>query len=170
LEAELFVAVLGASSFLHAEAVLFQGLKHWIGAHVHALEAIGCVPRVVVCDNLRSGVTRAHRYEPDVNATYEEMAAYYGMAVIPTSHASLGREAKVDAGRSSPSAGSWPGSATGASTHWPRPTRRSLSAWTPSTSARELPGSPRSWFEELERPVMRPLPEARYEFARWRVG
>src|SRR5205823_11364301 len=67
-EAELFVAVLGASSFLHAEAVASQGLEHWVGAHVHAFEALGCVPRVVVCDNLRSGVTRPHRYEPDVNA------------------------------------------------------------------------------------------------------
>jgi transposase len=51
-EAELFVAVLGASSFLHAEAVASQSLEHWIGAHVHAFESLGCVPRVVVYENV----------------------------------------------------------------------------------------------------------------------
>ena len=52
IEAELFVAVLGASNFLHAEAIPAQGLEHWVGAHVRCFEALGCVPRVVVCDNL----------------------------------------------------------------------------------------------------------------------
>ena len=98
LEAELFVAVLGASSFLHAEAICSQGLEHWIAAHVHAFEALGCLPRVVVCDNLRSGVTRAHRYEPDVNATYEEMAAHYGVAIIRPDAASPGTRPRVEAG------------------------------------------------------------------------
>jgi transposase len=50
---------------------------------VHAFEALGGRPAIVVCDNLRSGVTRPHRYEPDVNATYSEMAAHYGVAIIP---------------------------------------------------------------------------------------
>ncbi len=82
----------------YAEAVPSQGLEHWVGAHVHAFEALGCVPRVVVCDNLRSGVTRAHRYEPDVNATYEEMAAHYGVAIIPTRPGKPRDKAKVEAG------------------------------------------------------------------------
>ncbi len=51
--------------------------------HVHALEFMGGAPAIVVCASLRSGVTRPHRYEPDVNATYAEMTAHYGMAVIP---------------------------------------------------------------------------------------
>jgi hypothetical protein len=82
-EAELFVAVLGASSYLYAEAVRSQELLHWVTAHCHAFEAIGGCPAIVVCDNLRSGVTKAHRYEPDVNATYQEMAAHYNVAIIP---------------------------------------------------------------------------------------
>ena len=81
LRAELFVAVMGASNYLYAEAFPSQELLYWVTAHVHCFEALaGC--RIVVCDNLRSGVTRPHRYEPDVNATFAEMAAHYGVAVI----------------------------------------------------------------------------------------
>ena len=82
-EAQLFVAVLGASSYLYAEALRSQELLHWVTGHVHALGFFGGCPEISVCDNLRSGVTRPHRYEPDLNATYQEMAAHYGMAVIP---------------------------------------------------------------------------------------
>jgi transposase len=76
-EAELFVAVLGASSYLYAEAFPSQELIHWVTAHVHTFESLGGCPAIVVCDNLRSGVTKAHRYEPDINATYQEMATHY---------------------------------------------------------------------------------------------
>ena len=81
--AELFVAVLGCSGYLYAEAVRSQELMHFVGAHCNALAHLGGAPAIVVCDNLRSGVTRSHRYEPDVNATYQEMAGHYGMAIIP---------------------------------------------------------------------------------------
>jgi len=97
-EAELFVAVLGASSYLYAEALRSQELLHWVAGHVHAFEALGGCPRIVVCDNLRSGVTRPNRYEPDVNATYQEMAAHYGVAVIPTRSYKPRDKAKVEAG------------------------------------------------------------------------
>jgi transposase len=81
--AALFVAVLGASSYTYAEASLSQGLADWIGAHMRAFEFMGGVPEIVVPDNLKSGVTRACRYEPSVNRTYEEMAAHYSIAVVP---------------------------------------------------------------------------------------
>ena len=83
LRAELFVAVMGASNYLYAEALPSQELVHWVSGHVHALEFLGGCPAICVCDNLRSGVTRSHRYEPDVNATFQEMATHYGIAVIP---------------------------------------------------------------------------------------
>jgi transposase len=83
LRAELFVAVMGASNYLYAEAFPSQELLYWVTAHVHCFEALAGCPAIVVCDNLRSGVTRPHRYEPDVNATFAEMAAHYGVAVIP---------------------------------------------------------------------------------------
>ena len=98
LRAELFVAVAGASSYLYAEAFPSQELLYWVTGHVHAFEFMGGCPAIVVCDNLRSGVTRPHRYEPDVNATYAEMAAHYGMAVIPARAYKPRDKAKAESG------------------------------------------------------------------------
>jgi hypothetical protein len=91
------VAVLGASSYLFAIAVRSQALVHFVGAHVDAFELFGAVPDIVVPDNLRSGVTKAHCCEPDINATYQEMAEQYGLAVIPTRPAKPRDKAKVEA-------------------------------------------------------------------------
>ncbi len=63
--AHIFVAVLGASSYTYVEAAWSQGLPEWIGAQVRAFSFFGGVPEVVVPDNLKSGVTQAHRYEPE---------------------------------------------------------------------------------------------------------
>src|SRR5262244_16204 len=98
LTAELFVAVLGASSFTYAEATWTQSLPDWIGSHIRALAAIGGVPEVVVPDNLKAAVTRAHRYEPELNRTYAELAQYYGFAVIPARAAKPRDKAKVEVG------------------------------------------------------------------------
>jgi transposase len=68
-EAAIFIAVLGASSYPYAEATWTQSLPDWIGSHVRALAAIGGVPEVVVPDNLKAAVHRAHRYEPELNRT-----------------------------------------------------------------------------------------------------
>ena len=75
--ADIFVAVLGASSFIYAEAMWSQTLPDWIAVHVNALAAIGGVPRQIVSDNLRSGISKACFYDPTVNRTYAEMAAHY---------------------------------------------------------------------------------------------
>ena len=69
-----------------------------MAAHVKALEFYGGCPTILVSDNLASGVTRAHRYEPDVNATYQDMAAHYGVAVIPARPYKARDKAKVEAG------------------------------------------------------------------------
>ena len=81
--AEVFVAVLGASSYTFAEAVWTQSLPDWIAAHVAMLTFVGGVPRQIVSDNLRAGITRACFYEPRVNRTYADMASHYGTAVVP---------------------------------------------------------------------------------------
>ena len=81
--AQIFVAVLGASNYTYAEATWTQGLSDWIGSHVRALAYLGGVPEVVVPDNLRSAVTKAHRYEPDLNPTYQDLAQHYHMAIVP---------------------------------------------------------------------------------------
>jgi len=82
--AHIFVAALGASNFTYAEARWSEGLADWISAHVNALGAIDGVPKAVVCDNLKAGVTKPSRYEPGINHTYAELATHYGFAVLPT--------------------------------------------------------------------------------------
>jgi len=82
-EASIFVAVLGASNYTFAEASWKQDLACWIGSHIRALEFLGGCPALLIPDNLKTGVLRPCRYEPDLNPTYQEMAAHYGMAVIP---------------------------------------------------------------------------------------
>jgi len=170
LQAELFVAAMGASNFLYAEAVVSQELMYWVTAHVHAFEAIGGCPAIVVCDNLRSGVTRPHRYEPDVNATYSEMAAHYGVAIIPARAYKPRDKAKVEV-------------AVLVAERWVMARLRDrrftslaeanaaiaeLVAWVNDRPFKKLAGSRRSVFEELDRPALRPLPAKRYEFATWR--
>lgn len=97
-EAYLFVAVLGASSYTYAEATWSQALPSWIASHVRALEYIRGVPACLVPDNLRSGVTRACRYEPDLNPTYQAFAEHYGTAVLPARPRKPRDKAKVEVG------------------------------------------------------------------------
>jgi len=82
--AHIFVAALGASNFTYAEGRWSEGLADWINVHVNALGAIGGVPKAVVCDNLKAGVTKPSRYEPSINRTYADLATHYGFAVLPT--------------------------------------------------------------------------------------
>jgi transposase len=96
--AQIFVAVLGASSYTYAEAQPSQELEHWIGGHVRALAFIAGVPLVVVPDNLKSGVKHPSRYEPDLNPTYQELARHYGFAVIPARVRRPRDKAKVEVG------------------------------------------------------------------------
>lgn len=81
--AQIFVAVLGCSNYTFAEATLTQSLPDWLGSHVRALQFIGGAPAAVVPDNLRSAVTRAHRYDPQINPAYAEFAEHYALAIWP---------------------------------------------------------------------------------------
>jgi transposase len=82
--AHIFVAALGASNYTYAEARRGEALPDWIGAHVHAFAAIGGVPRALVPDNLKAGITKPSRYEPGINRTYQDLADHYGCVVLPT--------------------------------------------------------------------------------------
>ena len=81
--AQIFVAVLGASNYTYCEATWTQSLPDWLGSHARAFAYIGGVPKLVVPDNLKSGVTRACRYDPDINLSYAQLAAHYGTAIMP---------------------------------------------------------------------------------------
>ena len=96
-QAQIFVAVMGASNFTYAEATWTQALADWIGAHTRAFEAIGGVPRLLVPDNAKIAVIKACLYEPQVNRTYAEMAAHYGTADPAGTAARPRDKAKVEA-------------------------------------------------------------------------
>ncbi len=81
--AQIFVAVMGASNYTFAEATWTQNQADWLGSHLRAFEFLGGVPELVIPDNLKSGVSKACRYDPDVNAAYQQLAAHYGTAIVP---------------------------------------------------------------------------------------
>src|SRR5207237_10893467 len=83
IDVELFVAALGASNYTFAEASLTQSGPDWIASHVRALGYFGGAPAALVPDQLKSGVTKPCRYEPEVQRTYEELAQHYGTTVLP---------------------------------------------------------------------------------------
>jgi transposase len=96
--AQVFVAVLGASSYTYAEATWTQSLADWLGSQRRALEFFGGVPALLVPDNLRSAVSRAHRYEPDINPAYQDFAEHYGTVVLPARVRKPRDKAKVEVG------------------------------------------------------------------------
>jgi len=97
-QAQIFVAVMGASSYTFAEAQSNQTMPNWIGGHVRAFAYIGGLPQILVPDNLAQGVKKACRYEPDLNPTYQEMAEHYGLAVIPARVVRPRDKSKVEVG------------------------------------------------------------------------
>lgn len=168
-QAELFVAVLGASNFTFAEATASQRLECWIGSHVRCFEALGAVPALLVPDNLRAGVTQAHRYEPLLNRSYAEMAAHYGTAILPARAGKPRDKAKVEVG-------------VQIAERWLLATLRnerftSLAeanaaiaaklAWLNNRRFAKLEGTRQTLFDQLDRPAMRPLPATRYQFSTW---
>ena len=83
IDAQIFVAALGASNYTYAEATPSQALPHWIGSHQRALAFYGGVPAAIVPDNLKSGVNEPCRYEPGITRSYQDFAEHYGVAIIP---------------------------------------------------------------------------------------
>jgi len=172
LDAQIFVAVLGASNFTYARAFPSQELAHWISGHIHAFEAWGGCPKICVPDNPRTGVTKAHRYEPTLNATYNEMAAHYGVAVIPARPYKPRDKAKVETG-------------VQVVQRWILARLRKrrffslaelnaaiweLLTWLNQRPFKKLEGSRTTLFTQLERPALRPLPATRYQFAVWKTA
>src|SRR6058998_2216877 len=167
---ELFVGALGASSYVYAEACPSQDLAAWITAHVRMVEFFGGAPAIFVPDNLRSGVTQACRYEPSINRTYLEFAQHYGAAVVPARAGHPRDKAVVEAN-------------VLVAQRWILAVlrhRRFFSLADLNAAVRELLTplnarpmrklgvSRRALFEQLDRPLLRPLPASRYEFAEWR--
>ncbi|UYM15945.1 IS21 family transposase [Endozoicomonas euniceicola] len=169
-QAQVFIATLGASSYTYAEATLSQSLPDWIGSHVRTFEYLGGVPNNLVPDNLKSGVKHPHRYEPEINPTYQDLAEHYNVAVVPARVRSPKDKGKVE-------------SAVQIVERWILARLRhqtffSLASLNEAIARsltglnnepfQKLTGSRRSLFDSLDKPALRPLPETRYQYAEWK--
>ena len=168
--AQIFVAVLGASNYTFAEATLSQKSGDWLGSHVRAFQFFGGVPEVVVPDNLKSGVTKACRYEPDLNPAYQHLANHYKVAIIPARPYKPKDKSKAEVG-------------VQVVERWILARLRHETFFTlGELNARihelltdmncrpfkQLPGTRRSTFEQLDEPALKPLPAQPFEFAEFR--
>ena len=97
-DAELFVAVLGASNYTFCEATLTQQLPDFVASNIRALEYFGVVPEILVPDQLRSAIRGPDRYDPDINRTFLSFAQHYGLTVIPARPAKPKDKPKVETG------------------------------------------------------------------------
>jgi transposase len=169
-EAQIFVAVMGASNYTFAEATASQSLPDWIGSHRRAFEFFGGVTEILVPDNLKSGVTTPHRYEPDLNPTYNDMAQHYGVAVIPARVRRPKDKAKAEVGVQIVER--WILAAlrhhTFFSLHQLNRRIAELLVQLNNRPFRKLPGSRRSQFDALDRPALQPLPANPYTYADWK--
>lgn len=168
-EAQIFVAVLGASNYTYAEATWSQKLPDWIGSHVRTFEYLGGVPSLLIPDNLKSAVKNPCRYEPVLNQTYEDLATHYETVVIPARVRKPKDKAKVEGGvllvqrwilaclrnREFFSLGELNAAIA------------ELLERLNDRPFRKLPGSRRSQFEALDQPALKPLPASRFEYAEW---
>ena len=169
-QASIFVAVLGASNYTYAEASWKQDLACWIRSHVRVLEFLGASPAVLVPDNLKTGVRHPCRYEPDLNPTYQEMAAHYGIAVIPARVRKPRDKAKVEGGVLLVER--WILAALRKRTFFGLADLNhaigELLERLNQRRFRKLDGSRAEWFSKLDRPALRPLPAEPYCFAEWK--
>ena len=172
---QIFVAVLGASSFTYAEAVWSQKLPDWIAAHVRAFAYFGGVARQTVSDNLKAGITKACFHEPVVNRTYADMARHYGTAIVPARPYKPRDKAKVEVGVQV--VGRWILARLRHCRFFSlAELNAAIRALLDELNDRPMRGwgmSRRALFQQLDKPALRSLPPLAYEYAEWkrcRVG
>ena len=165
-QAQVFVAVLGASNYTFACASWSQKQADWLNAHAQAFEFFGGVPEIVVPDNLKSAVRKTHRYEPDINPSYQQLAAHYQTAIVPARPYKPKDKAKAEV-------------AVQIVERWIMAKLRHQAFFTLASlnqaiafllddlnqrPFKKLPGTRRSQFEQLDKPVLRPLPTQPYQY------
>jgi transposase len=171
-DAQIFVAVLGASNYTFAEATWTQSLPDWISSHSRAFVFFGGVAQIVVPDNLKSGVSKASLYEPDINPTYLDMANYYDTVVIPARVRKPKDKAKVEV-------------AVQVVERWIlarirnrqffslrqlNETIAELLVELNNRAFQKLPGCRKQLFEALDKPALKPLPVQPYPYAEWKIA
>ena len=164
--AQIFVAVLGASNYTFAHASLSQTEADWINSHVKAAEFFGGWATLTIPDNLKSGVTKVHRYTPVLNASYERWSEWYDTAIIPARPYKPKDKAKAE-------------NAVLVVERWILARLRKYTFFSlgelnkaiaellvdlNNRAFKKLPGSRRSLFEQLDQPALKPLPAEPYEY------
>lgn len=169
-ESAIFVSCLGASQYTFAEATKDQKMENWINSHVRSFEYFDGVPEVVVCDNLKSGITKPNYYEPDINKTYCELAQHYGAVVIPARIRKPKDKAKVE--NAVQIVGRWIlARLRNRKFYNLQELNKAISELLENLNNRpfkKLEGSRRSQYEDIDKPVLAPLPKDRYEFCFWK--
>ena len=168
-EAPLFVAVLGASNYIYAEAFPDQKLRSWIDAHVHAYEYIRGVPKFTVPDNTKTAVRDPCYYDPDLNRTYADLARHYGTTVLPARPVKPRDKAKVEGG-------------VLIAQRWILAELRNHTFFSIAQANeairlkledlntrkfQKLDTNRRQMYEQVDRPALKPLPARPYEYAEW---
>lgn len=169
-EAEIFVGCLGASQLIFAEATATQQLPDWIQSHIHMFEYFGGVTEIVVPDNLKSGVTQAHRYDPDINANYQHLGEHYGVAIVPARAAEPKDKAKVEN-----AVGIVERQILAALRHVTFTSIGEINAAITkrlatlnNQSFQKMKTTRREMFEAIDKPALKPLPPMRYQYAEWK--
>ena len=166
-EAQIFVAVLGASNYTFACASWSQKQADWLNAHVKAFEFFNGVPELVVPDNLKSAVRKTHRYEPDINPSYQQLAAHYQCVIVPARPYKPKDKAKAEV-------------AVQIVERWIMARLRHQTFFTLASlnqairvllddlnqrPFKKLPGTRLSQFVQLDKPALRALPAQPYQYA-----
>jgi transposase len=170
--AQIFVATWGASNYTYAEATRTQRLADWIQSHVHAFEFFGGTPQLLVPDNLKSAVTKACRYEPLINDSYQHLARHYKTAILPARPYKPKDKAKAE-------------NAVLVVERWILARLRHRTFFTLAElnqqirlllddlnrrPFKKLPGSRLSQFELLDKPAIRALPTQGYQFTEFKLA
>ena len=167
---QLFVGVLGASSYTFVLTTASQNIEDWIEAHRQMYAFFGGVPGITVPDNLRTGINKADRYEADLNTTYQDMATHYGTCIIPARVRKPRDKGKVEAG-------------VLVAQRWILAVLRDRVFYSlfeindaiaellerlNNRPMKHMGKSRKELFEALDKPALKPLPQAPFELAMWK--
>ncbi len=168
-KAYLFVATLGASNYMYAEATSSLNSENWINAHVNALNFFGGVPKILVPDNTKTAVKDPNFYDPEINVTYNQMAKYYDLVVLPARPRKPKDKAKVE--KSVQVCQIWLLGALRNRVFFSlaelNQAIKELLVKANNKPFKKMDGSRASWFETMDKPELRELPSIPYEYAQW---
>lgn len=170
-EAQLFVAILGASQYVYVEAVRSQKKVDFLTANCNALLFFGGVPQAIVCDNLKSGVTEADRYEAVINPEYDHFASHHGTVIFPARPYSPRDKALVESAVNimysrilAPLRNDrFDSLDTLNQALWDTLNELNLAKF------QRLPFSRHDLFESVDKPALKPLPAIRYEYTEFKM-